>query len=99
MNRRTKGIRLEKMACRSLIADGYRVYRVPASRMYQLQEDIFGIWDILCILPYEIKFIQVKSNQKRDISMHKIFAETYRAVCTCEVWVYTDYKGWKKIKL
>ena len=42
MNRRQLGIQTENRAKKELELDGWLVYKVPPSRQWQKQEDIFG---------------------------------------------------------
>ena len=101
MNSRTKGIRTELKAKKELEKDGWLVYRVPASRMWQTQEDIMGLWDLLAIKPQQILFVQIKTNRKRNTIPHLEFMRKYfkfNNTVRAEVWVWRDYgRGFNKI--
>ena len=97
MNSRQKGLNNENKAKKELLSEGWLVYRVPPSRMWQIGEDIFGLWDILAYRGGEIKLIQVRTNKKGDFKKHLEFAENnhYKSI-SCELWVWRDRKGWQK---
>jgi Holliday junction resolvase len=99
-NTRAKGCRIENLAKRVLESEGWLVYRVPASRMWQKEEDVFGLWDLLAVKGREYKFVQVKSNQRRDMKPLQLFAkEHFNPFVRFELWVYKDRTGWDEVLL
>ena len=100
VNSRNKGSRNE-LKCVKALNSTNLVYRVPASRMWQKQEDIFGLWDIFTIDKEGLakpRLIQVRTNHTKNISKHKEFAQKYNNM-HCEIWVYRDYKELRIIEL
>jgi uncharacterized radical SAM superfamily Fe-S cluster-containing enzyme len=96
LNARAKGCRRENQAKEELEKAGWLVYRVPPSRQWQKQEDIFGLFDLLAVKKGKFKFVQVKSNRCAKF-VHvgiKAFADEYfydiRDVVSCEIWVFMD---------
>jgi len=99
LNSRAKGNRLELKAVDLLASEGWSVYRVPPSRMFQLCQDIFNLWDILAMKEGKVRLIQVRSNRTKDISEHRKFAELNRHDnLSYEVWVWKDRLGWDDIR-
>ena len=63
MNRYKKGQRCQQKAKRFYESQGYEVEVVRYS-MYLKQKDFYGLWDLICVGPHDIRFVQVKSNRK-----------------------------------
>ena len=71
MSARSKGMMIERMAQKELEADGWLVQRAPGSTRFSKQVDLFGLFDLICILPdngewpsLKRKYIQIKANRK-----------------------------------
>lgn len=91
MSNRAKGSRNELKAVKKLEADGWLVYRVKGSTKWNKNVDIFNLWDICAKSGIHTKWIQVKTNQKRDIAKHQEFAAKHCSPTeSAEVWVYKD---------
>jgi len=104
MNTRLKGQRNELKAVKESEADGWEVCKIKGSTRFNKEVDFFGLWDLMCLKRVHIindhyrtyvRFIQVKTNQKRNTTKHKEFADKYPDLC-CELWLYRDRKE-KKI--
>jgi hypothetical protein len=44
---------------------GYQVELVHFNK-WQKQKDFFGLWDLICVGPHDIRFVQVKTNRGPD---------------------------------
>jgi len=96
MNTTRKG-RINEARCRkALIRDGYEVWS-PTWSTYQ-SKDMFNLFDIMAISPCRryMRFIQVKSNRCRKQTREAIASFRMPSCCLKEIWVWVDYKGWKK---
>lgn len=98
MNSREKGNKAERKCVRILEDAGYLTYRVPASKMYQKNQDIFHLWDVLAVKDHETLLIQVKCNRTKSMKLHKEFAKKHPQI-TCEFWVWVDYRGFERKRL
>lgn len=96
MSNRSKGNRNERKCVLELEKDGWLVYRVKGTTKFNLNCDIFSLFDICARKGKKIKWVQVKSNKKPNL---KPFKEFYDRYCneyeSVQVWVMKDYKGWK----
>lgn len=93
INRRAKGMRVERKAVESLELQGFLVYRVRgSSNRFNLNNDIFGLFDILCCKGGETRLIQVKSSQKPNLKPFAEFKAKYPQF-NVEIWVWKARKG------
>src|SRR3990167_11418418 len=94
MNARAKGMRIEALAEKQLIAKGYVTYRVKGSTRFQRNLDIFGLFDVIAIkrlVEYtEIRLIQVKGYKvyKSFYNPFKAFKEDYKDAFNIEIWIH-----------
>lgn len=63
INRYKKGLRTQQKAKRWYESQGYEVEVVRYSA-YMKNKDYFGLWDLICVGEYDIRFVQVKANNK-----------------------------------
>lgn len=63
MNRYKKGQRNQQKCKRYYESMGYEV-EVVRYNMYMARKDFFSLWDLICVGPHDIVFVQVKTNQK-----------------------------------
>ena len=102
VNTRQKGHRIERLARIMLEAQGYLVYRVKGTSKWNLNVDIFGLFDILAIkrlVEYtECRLIQIKSNKiyGKELIPFKEFKETYGDAFSVEIWVWSNMGKFKK---
>mgnify|MGYP001597204339 CR=1 FL=1 len=95
MNTRAKGNRIERKAVEHLEQQGYLVYRVRgSSNRFNISNDIFGLFDLLCCKSGETKLIQVKSSKKPNLSPFAEFKDKYSQF-NVEVWVWKARKGFE----
>lgn len=91
---RSKGNRTELKAVKELEKQGFLVYRVKGSTIFNKNVDIFSIFDIFCIKPNISRLIQVKTNKKPNLKIFEDFKIKYPQF-NVEVWVWYDYSGFK----
>jgi len=65
VNRYKKGQRCQQKAKRYYESQGYEV-EVVRYNMYAKNKDYFGLWDLICVGLYDVRFVQVKANRKPD---------------------------------
>jgi len=63
LNTYQKGKRNERKAKRYYESQGYAVETVRYN-MYAKTKDFWNLWDLLCVGEYDMRFVQVKTNQK-----------------------------------
>lgn len=96
VNTRAKGNRIERKAEDRLEKQGYHCSRIPHTRYGD--NDHFNLYDIIASKPGEkIKMIQVKANQKPNMTQLKQESEKVAAFKHAEVYAYIwhDYVGWE----
>lgn len=104
VNNRKKGNKLERLAELKLIDGGWLVYRVKGTTKWNLNCDIFSLFDIFCIRRLseytECKLIQVKSNKVYGKKLHpfKDFKRLYGDAFDVEIWVKENRKYWDIIR-
>lgn len=94
MNTRRKGRRKELKVRDLLIAQGYSVQLAPTPTKWSLQNDLFGLWDILACNTDGMRAIQVKT-RLGDVKKEwreKVKAWQCPPNCTREIWVLADRK-------
>ena len=101
MSTRTKGREYELKAQKELEAEGWICWRPPAAK-YQSQ-DIFDLYDLLCIKGNKLKFVQVKSGNAQGgfAAIRKRMTGFFKKemAVTGELWEWKTLKsktGWKK---
>jgi len=62
MNTRAKGNRIQRKARSYYEKIGYTVETVKHTKYNK--NDFFGLWDLMCVRKEDIRFVQVKANQK-----------------------------------
>ena len=95
VNTRSKGNRIERKAKNRLENQGYQVSRMPHTRYGD--NDHFQLYDIIALKPGEkVRLIQVKSNQKPNLSQLRKDSEELAPFkhATVEAWTWVDYEGW-----
>jgi len=97
VNTRRKGNRIERKAEKRLEKQGYETSRMPHTRYGD--SDHFNLYDIIAVKPGEkVRMIQVKSNQKPNMSELKQESEDvapFKKHVRVEAWVWHDYEGWE----
>lgn len=91
INTREKGRRNEIRTRNVLEAAGYDVCMAPNPSKWSLENDLFGLWDLMAVSRTEIRFIQVKSNKTagpEDREAMKLWP--CPANCSKEIWVWVD---------
>lgn len=63
INTYRKGQKTQQKAKRYYEKMGYEV-EVVRYNMYSAQKDFFGLWDLICVGLHDVRFVQVKSNNK-----------------------------------
>ena len=89
INKKAKGNRIELLAKKRLMANGWLVDSKPNVRFQS--PDLFGQFDLIAIKGGEVKLIQIKSNVSHFYSARKElkeWKEEYKIRLTCEVWLY-----------
>lgn len=93
MNTRRKGYERELEYLKMKEKQGYTCFK-PSKTKFNKQ-DIFGMFDILCMNKKDILLIQVKSNQKRNMSVQKNWTN-HPSNCLKILAVKKDRKDWKE---
>lgn len=95
VNQKAKGKRIERKAEERLSRHDFKVEK-PVEKKYG-RTDFFGLFDIIAIRGDCIKFIQVKSNQARQLEEYKKktkeFLDTEKF--DVEYWIWHDNDGWR----
>lgn len=91
MNTRQKGRKNELKAKAILEAEGWDVQLAPNPSKWSLQNDLFGLWDLIAVNSTRILCVQVKTNQP----MYGKQLDRYQAwQCppnvTKQMWVFHD---------
>jgi len=92
MSNREKGMRTERNAVKELQKQGYETYRVKGSTRFNLNVDMFNLFDIIAIKPNETKLIQCKTNNKPNLQVYTDFKIKYPQF-NVSIWVWYDRKG------
>lgn len=100
-----KGQRNEKKCADELIKLGF-TYIWKSVRHRFLNIDLFGLFDVVGLNPVTkiLKFVQVKSNKCdgkvrdtiREFPLPTRCPDCGRQICEKEIWIWDDYKGWRK---
>lgn len=91
MNTRAKGRRNELRAAKALSDAEYDVCVTPNPSKWCLENDMFGLWDVIAVSGTEIRCVQVKTNNGASPAKRKLMEEWKCPPCvTREVWVYKD---------
>jgi len=88
MNKRSKGLRAQRLVRKYLEDRGYLVYIIPHTRF---SKDIFGLFDGFFIKDGVVGFFQVKSNTKPSMKPYRDFYLKYKV--PSKVFVVKDRKG------
>jgi hypothetical protein len=111
VNTRSKGRKFEILAKKELEAQGYLVHLCDMPHRWKLQQDIFGLFDIIALnkLVNENilfpacfkKYVQVKYNdswKKKTLTGLKQFKDKWLSPDDqVELWNYKKGKGWEVI--
>ena len=96
MNTRAKGSNNERKAVKILEEFGYLTYRVPGSTKFNLNVDVFHLFDIIALKNKDKRWIQVKTNRKiygKQLEPFKAFKDAYcNEYDSVEIWVFYDKK-------
>lgn len=65
INTYRKGLLNQRKAKEYYQSQGYQVEVVRYSKWLK-NKDFFGLWDLICVGPIDIRFVQVKTNQHPD---------------------------------
>jgi len=97
VNKRQKGMRHELAAKKLLESQGWIVYRVPGSTMWNRDVDMFHLFDLFCMnKEKQMKLIQVKSS-KPNFDKFIEFKEKYCAEnVSVEIWIKENRKEFRK---
>lgn len=95
---RKKGLRVQRKGIQELENKGYNVSVVERTGKYIAVKDLWGLFDVAAIKDNKIRFIQFKTNTTDGFvkkleefnKKHRINGISY------ELWVWFDYKGFKK---
>ena len=60
-----KGGKNQRKARRFYESEGYEVEVVRYSK-WAKNKDFFGLWDLCCVGPHDIRFVQIKTNARPD---------------------------------
>lgn len=103
MNTREKGRRKEKQVRDILVAQGYDVQMAPMPTKWAKENDMFGgseeerigLWDLVAVGPYDIRFIQVKTNLSDVKKKWREKAKAWQCPPEArkELWVVGDRKA------
>lgn len=96
MNNRKKGYRIEIEYIKIKEREGYTCFRPNKTKFND--QDIFGMFDILCINKEKILLVQIKSNRKRNMDKQKNWLN-HPANCLKILAVKKDRKGWEEFIL
>ena len=87
-----KGNRTQQKAKKFYESQGYQVEIVRRDK-YRKDQDFFGLWDLICIGPHDVKVVQVKTNAKPDKEwMEKAEKWVCPKAVIREYVVYRDYQ-------
>lgn len=95
VNTRAKGNRIERKAETRLKKKGFSISRMPHTRYGD--SDHYNLYDIIAVKPGEkVRMIQVKSNQKPNLSTLREESKKIAPLkhARVEAWTWYDYKGW-----
>ena len=90
MSTRSKGRKNELRARDILVTEGYNVQMAPNPTRWAKQTDLFSLWDLMAIRKTDIRFVQVKTNQKRKETWEPMELWECPSNCSKEVWVFHD---------
>lgn len=81
INTKNKGNRIRLLAIKNLEKQGYWVDTVEKANKFARVKDLFGLFDLIAIRrqwnKIELRFVQVKSNQKPPLAEYKKFKDRY----------------------
>lgn len=90
-NSRAKGRRNELRTKEVLISLGYSVCLAPNPSKFSLENDQFGLWDMIAVNSTTIRWVQTKSNQGASPAKRKLMEDW---ACpdgtTKEIWIWHD---------
>lgn len=96
MNTRRKGYERELQYLKEKEKEGYSCFKPPKTKFNK--QDMFGGFDVICMNKEEILLVQVKSNQKRDMSVQRNFTNHPGNVKKI-LAVKKDRKPWEEYRL
>jgi len=97
MNAKAKGHRTQLKAIKLLESEGYLVGKVEQQGRFVKEKDLFGLFDLVAIKDYDLRFVQVTSNKPHSHKKYLGFSKKFRLLggsCYFQM-VYYDRKGWK----
>jgi hypothetical protein len=91
MNTRAKGRRSEYKAKKILEDVGYSVTLTQSPSKWSLEQDMFGLWDLIAVNAVSVRFVQIKTNGYASKEW-KEQAGLWQCPpnCTKEVWRFLD---------
>ena len=93
-----KGRRLELNYKKKKEAEGYICYKPIKSNRFVKQQDIFGLFDMICINKKEVLLVQVKANRKIGVNEIRNFTEHPSSVRKI-LAVKKDWKEWEEFEI
>lgn len=96
MNTRRKGYERELQYRKMKEAQGYSCFKPPKTKFNK--QDMFGGFDVICMNKEEVLLVQVKSNQKRNMSVQKNFTNHPKSVKKI-LAVKKDRKDWEEFEI
>jgi hypothetical protein len=86
VNRRRKGLKVEKLAAELLKKKKFMVWRPPKVMFHS--QDIFGLFDLIALSKNELKLIQVQNERKRPYKTKSIQSLPKPKNLSYELWVF-----------
>jgi len=93
-----KGRRLELNYKKFKESQGYICYKPIKSGRFTKQQDIFGLFDVVCINKKEVLLVQVKANRKIGTGEIRSFTEHPLSVRKI-LAVKKDYQDWEEFEI
>ena len=97
-NTRLKGNRIQRKLMFYLEGKGWLVSTAEVGGRFVKEKDMFGLYDLVCIKPGIVLFVQVTCNRPHTHYKYQDFCDKYaNDSIWIEQWVWYDYKGFKQI--
>jgi len=99
MNRKAKGNRIQRKLIKHLENDNWVVAKAEIQTKFSKARDLFGLFDLVCIKPGVVLFVQVTCNKPHTHKQYLEFVNKYgNGSIWIEQWVWVDFIGWKQFK-
>lgn len=97
INRRHKGWRSRRKCVLKLEKAGWVVDVVEKTGRFRKNKDLFGLYDLCCIKPGVVLFIQVTSTRPHVHKPYHEFANVFGGEqIWIEQWVWINYEGFER---